>query len=252
VWLASTAYLHEGIKGWLPRFFGGLAILQPIEAQFRAELSVPLLGGGLDRSGPSDGGSQKGFDDILKIEGSTFAVEGKKQSKWIGTGEFEEIIDKWGRCDTGFGFADEAGLSLETPFGDHTAILLLKTNVPHPRLGNGLLAILKIPLLSELDEANEFCIQLNFAEATLWSKGSAFIGNWSANEAPAEGTQEIAFGPAFSSFVPNLVYGPGLAVNLVLYMIRRAQWVCQIWWPNTSDLPMHEILSKRYPNVPKP
>ena len=114
-----------------------------------------------------------------------------------------------------------------------------------------MLAILKIPLLSELEEANEFCIQLNYAEARLWSQGSAFIGNWCANEAPVEGTKESAFGPAFSSFIPNLVYGPGLAGNIVLYMMNRARWVRQIWLPDTDDLPMHEILSKRYLNLAK-
>jgi hypothetical protein len=181
------------------------------------------------------------LDDILNVEGSVFAPEGKQQSKWIGTGEFEEIIGKWGRCDTGFGFAGKDGLTIETPFGDETAILLLKTDVPHPRLGNGLLAILKIPLLSELERANEFCIELNYAEAQLW-KGSAFIGNWCANETLQGGR---GFGPAFSCFIPNFVYRPGIAENLVLYAINRAQWVRRMWLPDAIDLPMHEILSKR-------
>jgi hypothetical protein len=245
VWLASTVYLHEGIKGWLPRFFASLAVLQPIESQFRAKLAMPLLGGNLDCSGPPGRrDSEKTLDDILNVEGSVFAPDGVQQSKWIGTGEFEEIIDKWGRCDTGFGFADNKGLTIETPFGDHTAILLLKTDAPHPRLGNGLLAILKIPLLSKPESANEFCIELNYAEAQLW-KGSAFIGNWCANEGRVEGETDSAFGPAFSAFIPNFVYRPGIAENLVLYAINRAQWVRRIWLPDAIDLPMHEILSKR-------
>jgi hypothetical protein len=240
-WLGSVAYLHDGVKEWLPRFFAGLAVLQPIESQFRAELAAPLLGGRPDRSRRPGRESQKSLDDMLYVEGSIFAPEGKQQSKWIGTGEFEEIIEKWERSDVGLGFAGKDGLTIETPFGDETAILLLKTDAPHPRLGNGLLAILKIPLLSEPERANEFCIELNYLEERVW-QGPAFIGNWCANETLQGGR---GFGPAFSCFMPNLVYRPGLAENLVLYAIRRAQWVRHTWLPHTIDLPMHEILSKR-------
>jgi hypothetical protein len=84
------------------------------------------------------------------------------------------------------------------------------------------------------------------------SQGPAFIGNWCANEAPLQGEEGTAFGPAFSSFMPNLVYRPGLTENLVLSAINRAQWVRRKWLPDTIDLPMHEILSKRLgPKAPK-
>jgi hypothetical protein len=48
--LESTAYLHEGTSGWLPRFFAGETILQPIESQVRAVLDAGLFGGQPDRS----------------------------------------------------------------------------------------------------------------------------------------------------------------------------------------------------------
>ena len=253
VWLASTAYLHEGVKGWLPRFFAGLIVLQPIESQFRADSAKILLRGRPDYSSPPECNAKKGLDDILNVEASLYAPAGRQQSKWIGTGEFEQIIGKWGRCDNGFGFADKQGLTIETPFGDHTAILLLKTDQPHPRLGNGLLAILKIPLLSELEGANDFSIKLNYAEALLWYEyAPPLIGNWCANEGRVQGEERPSFGPAFSSFIPNLLYQPGLAENVVLFALNRARWVRQFWLPNANDLPMHEILSKRLnPSVPQ-
>jgi hypothetical protein len=174
------------------------------------------------------------------------APQGQLQSKWIDTGEFEEIIHKWGRCDSGFGFADKRGLSIEMPFGDATAILLLKTDVPHPRLGNGLLGILKIPHFSKLESVNALSIEMNFLEALIWSKiGMPLIGNWTSVESGAPGEQEHGFVPAFSSFIPNLVYQPGLAETLVLYAMGRARWVREMLLPGTLDLPMHEILSKR-------
>jgi hypothetical protein len=183
------------------------------------------------------------LDDILSVEESAIVPQGTRQSKWIGTGEFEEIIEKWGRCDSGFGFADGGGLSIEMPFGEEAAILTLKTDVPHPRLGSGLFALLKIPHSSELERINKLSLEMNYLEANVWSKlGMPLIGNWGADE---YSKQERGFVPAFSSFVPNLFYQRGLAENIFLYAANRTRWVRQMLMPDAIDLPMHEILSKR-------
>jgi hypothetical protein len=177
------------------------------------------------------------LDDILSVEESVIVPQGTQQSKWIGTGEFEEIIEKWGRCDSGFGFADEGGLSIEMPFGEETAILTLKTDVPHPRLGRGLLALLKIPHLSELERVNELSIEMNYLEANVWSKlGMPLIGNWCADEYAKLEKRERGFVPAFSSFVPNLFYQRGLAENIVLYAAGRTRWVRQMLMPDAIDM----------------
>ena len=181
------------------------------------------------------------LDDILNIQATVIEPEGQKPNRWIGTGEFEKIIDKWGRNDNGFGFADNRGLTLETPFGDETAILTLKTDQSHPRLGNGLMALLKIPLLSDEKDAAEFSLRLNYLEATIWQKtGMPLIGNWCANE-----VFEHNFGPAFSCFIPNLFYQPGIAENLLMHAMVRARGVRQTWRSNETDSTMAEILSKR-------
>jgi hypothetical protein len=245
--LASTAYLHEGIKGWLPTFFAGLTMLQPIEAQFRAEFAKILLGGQADRSQPPQCNSKNNREDFLSCVQSDYVSLGKEPSRWIGTGEFENIIDKWGRCDNGFGFADEKGLSLETPFGDRTALLLLHTDQPHPLLGNGLLSILKLPSASDLEWASECSVELNWAEAQTWTNPyPPLIGSWLASESPVRGEKEPAFVPTFCSFIPNLLYKPGLAENIVLYAPNRVRWARQSRWPNLSDLPMDAILAKRF------
>jgi hypothetical protein len=243
VWLASTAYLHKGIKDWLPRVFGGLAVLQPIESQFRADLAASLLGGRPDRSRPPMRRSQTILDEMLGIEGWMLSPLGQQPSKWIGTGEFEKIVEKWGRSDSGFGVADKAGLSMQTPFGDASAIILLRTDKPHPRLGNGLHLSLSFPHVSEAESANALAIEMNYLEDRLWSQlGVQFMGNWHADEWRGHG-----FVPEFSCFIPNMVYFPGLAANLVLYAMARAKWGRQMLRPGAIDLPMHEILKMRFP-----
>jgi hypothetical protein len=241
VWLASTAYLHEGIKDWLPRVFSGLAVLQPVESQFRADHAASLLGGRPDRSRPPMRRSQTILDEMLGVEDWMLSPHGEEPSRWIGSGEFEKIIERWGRGDSGFGVADQAGLSMQTPFGDTSAIILLRTDRPHPRLGNGLYVSLSLPHVSDAETARAHAIDLNYLEDREWSEtGVPFIGNWHADEWRGHG-----FVPEFSCFIPNMVYFPGLAENLALYAMARAKWGREILRPGAIDLPMHEILSRQ-------
>ena len=244
VWLASTAYIHEDTKDWMPRLFAWLAVLQPIEAQYRADLAMLLLGGQADRSGPPGGASPRNLDDILGVD-QIMAFDGQQQSKWIDTGEFEQIVERWGGCDSGFGIAGKGWLTIETPFGGHTAMLKLKTDEPHPRLGNGLAATLTLPDLCDTESVmRDRSIEMNFLEVTHWLKvGVPLIGSWSVEKwGPPSGPR---FATAFRFFIPNLMYQRGLAENLVLYAMGRAKWVREKLYPGVVDLPMHEILDKR-------
>jgi hypothetical protein len=224
--------------------FGGLAVLQPIESQFRADHAASLLGGKPDRSRPPMRRLQATVDEMLGAEGWMLSPHGQEPSKWIGTGEFEKIIERWGRRDSGFGVADKAGLSMQTPFGDTSAIILLRTDKPHPRLGNGLHVSLSFPHVCEVESANALVIEMNFLEDRAWSKlGVQFMGNWHADEWRGHG-----FVPEFSCFIPNMVYFPGLAANLVLYAMARAKWGRERLRPGAIDLPMHDILEKQLPS----
>jgi hypothetical protein len=97
-----------------------------------------------------------------------------------------------------------------------------------------------------VERANEFSLELNYLESIQWSNGCPLVGSWCAEIGRVEEEEKPAFFPAFRSFLPNLLYHPGLAENVVLYAIGRAQWIRQKFWPNAIDLPMHSILTKRY------
>ena len=240
VYLESVAYLHEGISGWLPKFFAGQTILQPIESQVRAASHAELLRGQPDRSKRPNSNLKLVLDDMLGV-GADYAFRGRAQSKWIGTGEFEEIIDKWGRSDSAFGTADETGLTIETPFGDDSALLTLKTNQPHPHLGNGLQ---KIPHRVGNEKAISDANWLNYLESSTWtSKRMPFAGSWTTDTGRT-GEPELRC-VAYSSFIPNFIYFTGVAENLVLWGIARTRWVREILCPDVVDLPMYEILSRR-------
>jgi hypothetical protein len=247
VWLASTAYLHEGVKDWIPRVFGGLAVLQPIESQFRAESVALLLGGQPDRSRPPMRASRTIVDEMLGIEQDILEPHGKRPSKWIGTGEFEAIIAKWGQCDHGFGFAEHSGLSLATPFGHDSALISVRTDQPHLRLGNGLSVRLSVPHMADAESSCALTIRPNYLEERFLSNFSTpLMGHWHAVEGPGHN-----FAPEFICFVPNMIYFPHLAENRTLYMMARAKWAREILRPGAVDFPMHKILEKRFGPVPQ-
>jgi hypothetical protein len=237
VWVESVAYVHVGVP-WLPRFLAGLTILEPIEAQFRMDLAIMMLGGIPNRS--KQGLKATTIDEMLAVERELYAPNGKGKNRWVGTGEFEAIISRWGQNDFAFGMGDSNGLTIETPFGVDSALIQVVTDQPHPRLGTGLLAILKLPFIPADARAAEFANTLNYHEAGRWNENHCpLIGAWSVDG----NSQERV---AFNTFIPNALYQRGLAENVTLWMLSRARWVRSTWWPEIVDLRMIDILDKRF------
>jgi hypothetical protein len=239
VWLTSVVYVYPTMS-WLTRFFGYLALLQPIEAQARAGPAAVLLGGAPNVS-KRDPNAKSELDDMLNAERDLFQAAGQDASRWRGTGEFEAIAERWGRNDAAFGMGDPTGLVMETPFGDVSALLQFLTDTPHPRLGNGLLSLAKLPVCFENSEQPyDLAAVLNYREATEWTESqSLLLGAWSA---VGEGH---GAGLAYGAFIPNVLYQPGIAKNEALQEIARLRWAREEYGPNVADLPMIEILRNR-------
>jgi hypothetical protein len=242
IWLASSFYLDGAAEDWLPRSFGRFALLQPIEAQ--ARLDASWFGGTADCSAPPRGPGTD-FAEILHVE-RPIAEAGQQESAWIGTGEFQEIVDTWGNTVATIGRANEHGLFVETPFGSHTALAQLNANVPHRRLGNGLLATLVVPFFSDLEAAESFCVTLNYVEDQAWSKGRfPLLGNWCAEQMEDRHGAGGRFAPTFSCFIPNVMYQGNLAEHLLAHLLTRAHWVRQTWAPDLVDETLNEIFARR-------
>jgi hypothetical protein len=140
---------------------------------------------------------------------------GREKNRWLGSGEFSNIINRWNTIENCYGNGDDAGLTLETSFGDDTALIMLRTNEKHPQLGEGLLATLQIPFFREpLVIANE-CAGLNLLDA-FWNDIPQF-GCWHPHA--LRGAQENVEGLAFTTFIPNSLHQPGLASVITNWMV---------------------------------
>jgi hypothetical protein len=203
-----------------------------------------FLGGRADCSTPSGRVSPTSLADFFRVEKFAVVPGGQQPSKLIGTGEFEEIAVNWHCSDFAYSEAFDGGISIETPFGDTTAIVGLVTDMPHHRLGHGLYVILKLPYLDKPEAIHALSIEMNFIEDRIWSKpGMQFVGNWCAEEWRIRGAP--GFGPVFNCFIPNAFYQYGLAKILVIDALERARMFREILRPGTIDLSMHEIHQRR-------
>jgi hypothetical protein len=240
MWFASTAYVNHEKVSWLPRFLAQMAIMQPINAQIQAKKAPDFLDGGCaDTSRPAHLRGAA-LDGMLEVAAQIYAPAGQEPSRWENVDEFSQFAETYARNDRCFGTGDNAGLTLETPFGSDTALVNLRTGETHPQLGNGLLVTLQLPRFAEAATIAKECAYLNFLEAGSWT-GFPLFGCWHPHV-----SRESRDGIAFTTFVPNALYQPLLATNLALWMLGRAKWVRETLWPDLQDKRMIEILEDRF------
>jgi hypothetical protein len=236
----STVYTNPSTAEWIPRFFAGAAILQPIAAQTQSSKLASISKGSSDMSIPPGQKKIMELDDLMWLVDSHYRPAGAGESRWQSCSEFEEFAERYGRTEICYGNGDSKGLSLETPFGDDTVLIRLKTEQPHPELGSGLLVTLQLPHDLGESESRRLARIFNYQES-LEHTFFPLIGSWCSFPSRPDMT-----GVAFSSFVPNFLFNLGLVPNLALWMMARANWIKEKFFPNLEDLPLPEILERRY------
>jgi hypothetical protein len=235
---SSSAYISSENTDWLTDFLARAAILQPVSAQSHSGALQRMFGSGVpDISRPDT--LKSGPDEILDVANQVYVPRGKEPSRWVGTGEFESFADKWAACDSCFGFGNATGLSVETPFGNDSALIQLGTEQQHPQLGNGLLATLQIPYSDDKISIAKAVGVLNSNESEGWTH-FPLLGCWHSHKSRGD-----VDGPAFSFFIPNSLYQPGLATQVTFWFLERARWVRQSLWPDVADKTMLEIMNSR-------
>jgi hypothetical protein len=218
LWFANTVYLTAENAFWIPRFLANMSIMQPIDAHLLAASKPASLGGGkLDTSRPrllSRSSSGRVLDEALAL----YQSYGKAPSRWFGTGEFLEIAGQWHIPDHTVCKANDQALSLVVRFDNGPATIGLFTGEKHPVLGNGLLGVLDLPEFDNAWATATRCASLNLME-TLWNDISQF-GCWCPHMA-----EDGAYYPHFVCFLPNRLYGRGIASQLIFWLYERARWI---------------------------
>jgi hypothetical protein len=235
----STAYMREESAAYLPEFFGGLAILQVVDAELLAEDTAGLLNARPDASRLSENAPQHP-DGMLDVTRDVYLPAGRDPSRWEGTREFAEAAELYGKNNLYFAGSDAREFAVETPVGPETAMIRLNNDIPHPVLGSGLLATLQMPHKTNKVEATQQCFWLNFLESGYWSDIPQ-LGSWYPLDL-GDGT----FQACHAFFIPNCMYRPNVAMNAAIWQVARAQWVKDTLWPDLKNVSMTEILLQRF------
>jgi len=243
----TTAYLREENAHWLPKFIGRIALLQAIDAQREADVAAQRLHAKPNTSGPGGRAPDEHIDDMLDVRNAILIPEGRKPNRWHGITEFEQIAERFGRSDGCYGNADPSGLTLETPIGTSSALIRLRTDVEHPRLGAGLLASLELPFERDAAAVVHECRWFNFFESISWNH-VPLLGSWHPRPSRIEGS----FHAGHAFFIPNALYQPGLATNAALWQLGRARWAKNQFFADLEDLTIGEVFERRYASIADP
>jgi hypothetical protein len=237
----SSVYINDEMVSWLPEFFAKMTITQPVFAEAYRNNALSIFEGAI---ADLRGGICEQPDEILDVVDALYIPAGKTASRWDGSEEFESFAEKYARQDHCFGMGDKQGMSIETPFGSDSALIQFRTHQPHPALGHGLLVTIQIRIGGTKQKVQNEAAFLNFLEARSWTDFPQ-LGCWHAHE-----RSENDCVLAHSTFIPNLLYMPGLVANLAFWSMARVRWFRKSRFPDLADKTMAEILQERLGLLP--
>jgi hypothetical protein len=210
----ASMYVHEQVLEIVARSLSVIGAIQVAEAEQRATMLVPTVGGELALSSHPESGVRPDPDEILGLLGLV-RMDGQPPSEWAGD-QMESTLEQVQRMPIAtLASGDAAGVTLEVPYGGATALIQLETDWAHPSLGAGMVVRLSLP--DGGSPGAEWAALRNRQELESLTR-SHFIGGW-IGSAPF---------PTLVSFYPNMLARSGMAaINIVLSMIGRARWMAE-------------------------
>ncbi len=212
----NAVTVHEETLPFVLKPFAAIAAIQATDAQIRGPLLAQMLRGQATATAHPSSGSRPEHDDTLNVIEQVVVPAGAQPSRWIGQ-PMLEALDLM-KHHSLIAMGDEEGVAAEFPWEDSSCLLELNPAFAHPRLGNCLHVTLKLPDKGTRDEMFVLTNSLNFLEA-LPETLTDFEGAWCIS--PSEAV-------TFSAVYPNLLFQPGLSLNIALRMGARAEWLANL------------------------
>jgi len=222
----STFTVDETVGSWVLPLVIGSAYSQLASVNSAREDVEAVFGGKRHQNNRPMRGPDSCQHERVNGWNAECQEEGRTHSAWTGTGEFAEAVDSLRRVDTVATLVGD-GLTAEFPFAagtnghallqpdDHGRVTFeMETATPHSAYGNGLSTRLNLPLSLPEDLAHHLCAVLNLLETREFTR-SSLVGSWCVSDS----------GIVFANFIPNILYVPGMVLNLALAARARTQWV---------------------------
>jgi len=216
--LHSSVFATEDNIVYLKRTCFAAVILQVREAMIIAERLRSKLNAVVALTEHPSMGMRPSPDPICQAPEHFFCPSGTQESKWRGVMEWRETELAIERESSKFNSDHHTHLTAEFQWSaspSNTGIALeVRTQEPHPLLGNGLHFTLMIPMIMALERISHLALELNQLERDSW-KRTHMLGSWCSHDTRL----------AYRMFIPNVLYRPELMPEFCLQMANRAHWV---------------------------
>ena len=233
--LASYLYASRSTLQWAKGFFPTVAATQAAEAHLMAQSLAGLAGCTPDTSAHPVAGPGKRHR-VLDVLGA-WVRGGKLPPVWT-IDEFYETAEEIAAVEPFPAAVSEAGLTIEFPFGESTAVCELTTKTEHPTYHNGLLVRLNLPVSLSETEDPEIVLRCNLHEINSLTESSHFTGSCSIGER----------GFSYKNFIPNLPSFRGVPFlsSMVRLMASRARWFADAI--RAEDWPVEQMKPRSWLN----
>ncbi|MDB2496380.1 hypothetical protein N9X25_04455 [Verrucomicrobiales bacterium] len=228
--LVSSAWVHEGNRGWIEPILSVAATLQLHEAEGHASGLARFLDGKAHHSGHPESGLRESPDEITGIIEKLVLPLGSGPSSWEDA-EFADTCERYMQQPPCLlANAGGSGFTAEFPWGEVSSLLQVTAGDSHPSYGSGLLLRQRFPFSAE-GEAELVRVALDLNEADV-SRGAA--------DAYGFGSYCVDGGDlVFVAFYPNAAHRVGVLPNLYFTSAARARFVSSIFleddWSNAWD-----------------
>jgi hypothetical protein len=211
-----TAVYATSDHDWLKKTFSAALALQIAEANDMARRLSQKFKTTSATSAHPQSGIRTAPDPVLSIAYSLFHPSGDHPSAWENVPEWEQagwILEREARNYTG---DRKTHLTAEFDWacgGDDGMNATIRTDDPHPKLGNGLHVTLTVPMRLSAEAIGHLVLDLNTNER-LEYKRCHTLGSWCAHDGKL----------AFREFVPNSLYAPEYLEEVCVNVCTRAIW----------------------------
>jgi hypothetical protein len=213
--LYAAVYANED-DGWLHKGFAAAVALQVAEAHSMASRFVKSFGAVRASSAHPTAGLRSHEDGSLTHAYDMFRRSGSQPSKWVGDPRWEAcgwIMERSARD-----FQTDRATFLSAAFDwrlteDGPMSLEVRTDEPHPALGNGLHVTLTVPMRLSQSAIGHLVLDLNTHEKDEYKRCHT-LGSWCGHGGRL----------AHRLFVPNALYEPSVLESVCVTMTTRAVW----------------------------
>jgi hypothetical protein len=216
-----------------------MALLQLTQAENSADSCARILDGEIATDDSTFANRRDQADEIMSLPSELITPESELPSRFADRNELEsvyQLVSGSPCASTGW---REGRVTIEVPFGEHdTALIELRNDVKHPSLGAGL--AVRTTLRTEFIDIAPTTLAVDLQRLQMSTvDGGGQMGAWGFRS-------DIDFAHvAWSRFIPNVLFIPGLSADVATGEINRAAWCDALLFPELPSRNAWELMIAR-------